>query len=80
MASTGQEVLKDHYGDDHLSHEEIENLGLRVVTENGEVVPDEEARGKAFRVVDPDEPSGYLVRSTETTGQQTTLSYLQREP
>lgn len=77
MASTGQEVLGDHYGEDHLSHEQIEGLGLKVVTEKGDTVPEEEVRGKIFRIVDPDEPSGYLVRSTETTGQQTTLCYLQ---
>ena len=48
-----------------------------VVTEDGESVPDEELRGKVFRFEDRDEPSGYLVRSTETTGQSTTLCYLQ---
>ena len=78
MASTGQEVLGDRYGEDHLSHEDIEGLGLRVVTEDGDVVPDDEVRGKVFRIVDKDEPSGYLVRPTETTGQQTVLCYLQR--
>ena len=77
MASTGREILKDHYGADHLSHDEIESLGLRVVTEGGEVVPENEVRGKTFRIENRDEPSGYLVRSTETTGQQTTLCYLQ---
>lgn len=77
MATTGQEILKEHYNDEHLTHEEIEGLNLKVVTEGGKTVPDEKVRGKIFRVVDRDEPSGYLVRSMETTGQQTTLCYLQ---
>lgn len=77
MATPGQEILKDHYNDDHLTHEEIEALGLKVVTEGGETIPEEELRGGIFRIADRDEPSGYLVRSMETTGQQTTLCYLQ---
>ncbi len=78
MASTGREILGEHYGEDHLTHEQIEELNLRVVTEDGEMMGPEELRGKIFRIVDPDEPSGYVVRSMETTGQSTTLSYLQR--
>jgi hypothetical protein len=48
-----------------------------VVTENGETVSPEELRGKSFRIVDRDEPSGYVVRKMETTGEGTTLCYLQ---
>ena len=77
MASNGSELLQEHYEKDHLSHEEIENLDLKVVTENGETVPPEELRGKIFRIIDRDEPSGYVVRSMETKGEATTLCYLQ---
>jgi hypothetical protein len=35
------------------------------------------SRGKIFRIVDRDEPSGYVVRNVETTGEGTTLCYLQ---
>jgi hypothetical protein len=48
-----------------------------VVTENGETVSPEELRGKSFRIVDRDKPSGYVVRNMETTGEGTTLCYLQ---
>jgi ribosomal protein S24E len=57
--------------------EEIEALDLRVVTEEGETVSPEELRGKIFRVEDRDEPSGYVVKNMETTGEGTTLCYLQ---
>ena len=39
MASTGRELLGDHCNDEHLTYEEIEDLGLKVVTEDGELVP-----------------------------------------
>ena len=77
MASNGSELLGERYEKDHLTHEDIEDLDLTVVTENGERVPPDEVRGKIFRIVDRDEPSGYLVKSMETTGQGTTLCYLQ---
>ena len=77
MASTGKELLGEHYEDDHLSAEQIAELGLKVVTEDGRTVGAEELRGKIFRVVDRDEPSGYVVRNMETTGTSTTLYYLQ---
>jgi hypothetical protein len=77
LATPGKELLGEHYDKDHLTYEELEGLALEVVTEDGESVPDEELRGKVFRFEDRDEPSGYLVRSTETTGQSTTLCYLQ---
>jgi len=48
-----------------------------VVTEKGETVSLEELRGKIFRIVDRDEPSGYVVRNMETTGEETSLCYLQ---
>ena len=48
-----------------------------MVTEKDESVSAEELRGKIFRIVDRDEPSGYVVRNMETTGEGTTLCYLQ---
>ena len=57
--------------------EEIEDLELTVVTEKGETASAEELRGKIFRIVDRDEPSGYVVKNMETTGEGTTLCYLQ---
>ena len=76
MASSGRELLGERYGRDHLTHEEIEDLDLTVVTEDGETLAPEDLRGKIFRIVDPDEPSGYVVRSMETTGEGTALCYL----
>ena len=76
MLSNGKELLGELYGRDHLTNEEIEALDLRVVTEKGEAVSSEELRGKIFRIVDRDEPSGYVVRNMETTGEGTTLCYL----
>jgi hypothetical protein len=77
VSSNGKELLGERYERDHLTNEEIEGLDLRVVTENGETVSPEELRGKIFRIVDRDEPSGYVVRNMETTGEGTTLCYLQ---
>ena len=77
MASNGRELLGKHYDKDHLSYEEITRLDLRVVTEDGEEVSYEELRGKIFRIVDRDEPSGYVVRNVETTREATTLCFLQ---
>lgn len=77
MASTGRELLKDHYDDEHLSYEEIRELGLRLVTEGGEAIPNEELQGKIFRIEDRDDASGYVVSPTETTGTRTVLCYLQ---
>ena len=35
MASAGRELLEDHYEDEHLTYEEIEELNLQVVTPSG---------------------------------------------
>jgi hypothetical protein len=35
VASTGRELLGKHYGQDHLTYEEIEELNLKAVTEDG---------------------------------------------
>jgi hypothetical protein len=77
MASTGRELLGEHYEQDHLTYEEIEGLGLKVVTEDGRTLDSEDLRGKIFRIQDRDEPSGYVVRSMESTGTSTVLCYLQ---
>ena len=76
MASAGRELLGDHYEDEHLTHEEIEELNLQVVTEEGQLVGPEDLRGRIFRIVDRDEPSGYVVRNMESTGTSTVLCYL----
>ena len=78
MASHGRELLGEHYGEDYLTYERIEALGLKAVTEKGEEVPQEEFRGKIFRLENPDDASGYVVREMETTGQSSSLCYLQR--
>ena len=77
MASTGRQILGEHYNNEHLTHEEIRELGLKVVTEKGETVPNDELQGKIFRIVDKDDASGYVVSSMETTGTATVLCYLQ---
>ena len=77
MASTGRELLGEHYNDEHLAYEEIKELGLMVVTEKGETIPQEELQGKIFRIEDSDDASGYVVSPTETTGTKTVLCYLQ---
>lgn len=77
MASNGRELLGEHYGKDHLTYEEIEGLALEVVTEHGRTLDSEELRGRIFRIEDPDEPSGYVVKNMETTGTSTVLCYLQ---
>jgi hypothetical protein len=75
--SNGKELLGERYEREHLTYEEIEGLGLTVVTEKGETVSAGELRGKIFRIVDRNEPSGYVVRNMETAGEGTTLRYLQ---
>jgi hypothetical protein len=50
---------------------------LTVVTQNGEILKPEELRGRIFRIVDRDEPSGHVVRNMETTGRGATLCYIQ---
>jgi hypothetical protein len=52
MLSNGKELLGELYGRDHPTSEEIEDLELTVVTENGESVSAEELRDKIFRIVD----------------------------
>lgn len=78
MASNGQELLGEHYEDEHLTHEDLETLGLEVVTEDGGILSQEELRGRIFRIENRDEPSGYVVKNMEITGQSTTLCYLQK--
>jgi len=73
VASTGRELLGKHYGQDHLTNEEIEELNLKAVTEDGRTLAPEDLRGKIFRIADRDEVSGYVVKSMEST----VLCYLQ---
>lgn len=77
VASTGREILGEHYDDEHLTYEEVRELGLKVVTEKGETIPTDELQGKIFRIADKDDASGYVVSPTETTGTATVLCYLQ---
>lgn len=77
MASYGREILGEYYENEHLTHKQIEDLGLRVVTEAGETVPGEQLQGKVFRIQDRDDASGYVVSPMETTGTATILCYLQ---
>ncbi|MDQ3927164.1 MAG: hypothetical protein M3272_09320 [Actinomycetota bacterium] len=77
MASHGKELLGRHYDDEHLTYEEINELGLEVVTEKGETIPTEDLQGKIFRIADRDDASGYVVSPTETTGTGRVLCYLQ---
>ena len=77
MASIGKELLGERYKDEHLTYEEIRELGLKVVTEKGETVPTDELQGKIFRIADKDDASGYVVSPTESTGTATVLCYLQ---
>ena len=77
MVSNGKELLRERYERDHLTYEEIEDLSLTVVTKNGETLSAEQLRGKIFRIVDRDEPSGHVVRNIEITGEGATLCYLQ---
>jgi hypothetical protein len=77
VASTGRELLGEHYEQDHLTYEEIEELDLKVVTQDGRTLDSTDLRGRIFRIADRDEPSGYVVRSMESTGTSTVLCYLQ---
>jgi hypothetical protein len=77
VASHGKELLSEHYDDEHLTHEEISELGLKVVTEKGDTIPNEELQGKIFRIADRDDASGFVVSHMESTGTRTVLCYLQ---
>jgi hypothetical protein len=77
MAGEGQRLLGEYYDNDHLTHGEIDDLGLKVVTEKGEEIEPDEIQGKVFRIADRDEPSGYVVRSMEDEEAASDLSYLQ---
>jgi hypothetical protein len=77
VASTGRELLGEHYEQDHLTYEEIEELDLKVVTQDGRTLDSTDLRDRIFRIADRDEPSGYVVRSMESTGTSTVLCYLQ---
>jgi hypothetical protein len=77
MAGEGQRLLGEYYDKDHLTHGEIDELGLKVVTEKGEEIEPDALQDKVFRFADRDEPSGYVVRRMEDAEAATELSYLQ---
>lgn len=77
MAGEGQRLLGEYYDNDHLTHGEIDELGLKVVMEKGEEIGPDEMQDKVFRFLDRDEPSGYVVRSMEDEEAASDLSYLQ---
>lgn len=77
MAGEGQRLLGGYYDNDHLTHGEIDELGLKVVTEKGEEIGPDEMQDKVFRFADRDEPSGYVVRNMEDEEAASNLSYLQ---
>ena len=77
MAGEGQRLLDGYYDNDHLTHAEIAELGLKVVTEKGEEIEPGAMQGRIFRIADRDEPSGYVVRSMEDEDAASELSYLQ---
>ena len=76
MASTGKELLGEHYGRDHLTYEEIEESNLEAVTGDGRTLARKDLRGRIFCIADRDEPSGYVVKSMESTGIGAVLCYL----
>ncbi|HKH76292.1 MAG TPA: hypothetical protein VKA51_04970 [Rubrobacteraceae bacterium] len=78
ITSYSKELLGERYGRDPLRHEEIEALGLKAVTEEGEEMPAEQMRHRTFRLENPDDASGYVAREMETTGSPTVLSYPER--
>lgn len=78
MAGEGQRLLGKYYGKDRITHGEMEELGLKVVTAEGDEVQPEDLQGRVFRVEDADEPSGYVVRSMEDETAGHTLTYLQK--
>lgn len=80
MAGEGQRLLGKYYGKDRITHGEMEELGLKVVTAEGKQVQPEDLQDKVFRVEDPEEPSGYVVRSMEDETAGHTLAYLQERP
>jgi hypothetical protein len=65
MLSNGKELLGELYGRDHLTYEEIEDLELTVVTENGETVSPEELRGKSKEHGDHGERHDPLLPSSD---------------
>ena len=76
MAGEGQRLLGEYYDNDHLTHAEIDELGLKVVTEKGEEVEPGEMQDRIFRIADREEPCGSVVRSMEDEDAATERSYL----
>ncbi len=76
MAAQSKELLEEYYDRDYLTYEEVMDLGLRAVTEDGESVL-QEFRGKVFRSANRDDASGYFSRSMQEAGQGASPTYLQ---
>ena len=74
----GKELLGERCGRDSPTHEEIEALGLKAVTEEGEEMPAEQMRHSIFRLENPDDASGYVASEMETRGSPTVHSYPER--
>ncbi|MBA2442881.1 MAG: hypothetical protein H0V53_10830 [Rubrobacter sp.] len=78
MAGEGRELLGQYFGRDHLTHGQIRELGLKVVAEDGRQMDPGGIQGMVFSVADPEEPSGYVVRSMEDSDPASVLCYLQK--
>lgn len=78
MATKGKEFFREHYEENRLIHEDVQDSGSRGVTEDGKSVLQEECQGKVFRFANRDDASGYGMKSVRETGQSAPPTYLQR--
>lgn len=67
VTSFGMELLGERYGRDPLTHEEIEALDLKAVTEEDEEIPSEQMRHGIFRIEHPDDASGFVGSISDST-------------
>lgn len=77
--TTKQELLKEYADDDYLTADELDELGLGPVSENGELCSTDEMReeGWVFRLRgDDSEVSGYLVEDVDSMPAGSILHYL----
>lgn len=78
MATRGKEFSREHYEEDRLIHEDVQDPDSRGVTEDGKSVLQEECQDKGFRFANRDDSSGCGMRSVGETGQSVPPTYLQR--
>lgn len=78
MATQGKEFFREHYEEDRLTYEDVQDPGSRGVIVNGETVLREECQGKVFRFANRGDASGYGASSVGETGQSASSTYLQR--